>query len=296
MPDLDKLPVPQYAPEQPYHYDYDNLPLKTLAERDVLISNAVDKIDGILADAAGSTASLADRLDVSLNADGTISVATIDDTNHNIAKHEDAYNSTAVGAGTTTVGVSELAAYQALGFPSLTSTVSFVRMLDAERNKLANIQPDATQLTVEFPGATPAIFGYTNPTLTVADSGTIAWAWDGTSISAGVVGSFTNPHRHYYNLQPYNPSVDYQTYYTNNVSTAFMTDSLRVFVNGVRLPQYDALNTVYAYIPSSTFSGGQPASWTQNYFTPDPVNGAFSLYTPISSGDTITIDFDEDLS
>lgn len=296
MPDLDKLPVPQYAAEQPYHYDYDNLPLKTLAERDVLISNAVDKIDGILADAAGSTASLADRLDESLNADGTISVSTIDDTNHNIAKHEDAYNSTAVGAGTTTVDAGELLAYQGLGFPSLTSPVSFVRMLDVERNKLANVQTGATNLTISFPDATVAIFGDTNPTLTISDSPTVAWAWDGSSISAGVVGSFTNPHQHYYNSIPYNPSVDYQNYQTTISSTPFMSGSLRVYVNGVRLPEYDALNTVYAYVPSSTFSGGQPASWSQNYFDPDPTGGTFALYAAIDSGDTITIDFDIDLS
>jgi len=294
MPDLDKLPVPQYAAEQPYHFNYDNLPLKTLAERDILINNAVDNMDLILADAAGSTASLADRLDVTLNADGTISTVVFDDAMHNIAKHEDGYSSTVAGAGTTTVDGTELLAYQGLGYPSLTNPVSFVRMLDVERNKLTNIQADATKLTVEFPDATAAIFGDTNPTLIVSDSPSIAWTWDGSSISAGVVGSFTNPHGHYYNLVPYNPSVDYQTYFTNNVSTPFVEGSLRVYVNGIRLPEYDSMNTIYAYVP--TFSGGSPSSWSQNYFTPDYTSGTFDLYVPITSNDVIVIDFDIDLS
>lgn len=297
MPDLDKLPVPQYAAEQPYHFNYDNLPLKTLAERDILINNAVDNVEQILADAAGSMPTVADRLDVTLNQDGTISTAAFDAAMHNVAKHHDAYNSTVAGAGTVTVSTgpgSELAAYQALGYASLTNPVSFVRMLDAERNKLTSIDSGATNLTIEFPDATAAIFGYSNPTLTISDSPTVAWAWDGSSISAGVVGSFTNPHRHYYNLVPFNPSNDNQTYFTNNVSTAFMTGSLRVYVNGVRIPEYDAMNVIYAYVP--TFTAGSPSSWTQNYFTPDPMSGSFDLYTPITGNDVILIDFDEDLS
>ena len=48
MPDLNQLPVPEYQPGQPYHWSYDNLPLKTLAERDEIINFEVDNHGNIL--------------------------------------------------------------------------------------------------------------------------------------------------------------------------------------------------------------------------------------------------------
>ena len=50
MPDLGALPVPRYQSDQPYHYEYDNVPLKTLEDRDNLINAAVDRHEVIFED------------------------------------------------------------------------------------------------------------------------------------------------------------------------------------------------------------------------------------------------------
>ena len=72
MPDLSSIPVPQYAPNQPYHWEYDNLPLKALADRDEVINGEVDNQTKILVDAAGTQGTLANRLNQSIDEDGNL--------------------------------------------------------------------------------------------------------------------------------------------------------------------------------------------------------------------------------
>jgi hypothetical protein len=128
MPDLNALPVPQYNSAQPYHWEYDNLPLKTLANRDELINGVVDTHSEILRNCAGTVGTLANRLNQSVEEDGNLKTTAVDDTSHNIAKHED---------GSKTVSGSELSDYNNLGYIGVVNPVPFVRMLEAERDKLS---------------------------------------------------------------------------------------------------------------------------------------------------------------
>ena len=87
-------------------------------------------------------------------------------------------------------------------------------------------------------------------------------------------------HRHYYDLEPV--TSNYINFQVNSPSTPYMEDSLRVYINGVRL------NSEYnVYVPNNTVS-----TWTSNRFTPSHLAGTFALATAINASDIIRIDFD----
>jgi hypothetical protein len=273
MPDLNALPVPQYNSAQPYHWEYDNLPLKTLANRDELINGVVDTHSEILRNCAGTVGTLANRLNQSVEEDGNLKTTAVDDTLHNIAKHED---------GSKTVSGSELSDYNNLGYIGVVNPVPFVRMLEAERDKLSLVADEATNIVINV--NTPSLiytFGDGINTLDLIESDSIGWTFEGpNSVKPEIKFSIAFAHRHYYNLDPI--TSDYQNYQVNMVSTPYMEDSLRVFINGVRL------NSVYnVYVPNSDVT-----SWIANRFTPDHLTGTFTLLTAITSSDIITIDFD----
>jgi len=273
MPDLNALPVPQYNSAQPYHWEYDNLPLKTLANRDELINGVVDTHSEILRNCAGTVGTLANRLNQSVEEDGNLKTTAVDDTSHNIAKHED---------GSKTVSGSELSDYNNLGYIGVVNPVPFVRMLEAERDKLSLVADEATNIVINV--NTPSLiytFGDGINTLDLIESDSIGWTFEGpNSVKPEIKFSIAFAHRHYYNLDPI--TSDYQNYQVNMVSTPYMEDSLRVYINGVRL------NSVYnVYVPNSDVT-----SWIANRFTPDHLTGTFTLLTAITSSDIITIDFD----
>jgi hypothetical protein len=273
MPDLNALPVPQYNSAQPYHWEYDNLPLKTLANRDELINGVVDTHSEILRNCAGTVGTLANRLNQSVEEDGNLKTTAVDDTLHNIAKHED---------GSKTVSGSELSDYNNLGYIGVVNPVPFVRMLEAERDKLSLVADEATNIVVNV--NTPSLiytFGDGINTLDLIESDSIGWTFEGpNSVKPEIKFSIAFAHRHYYNLDPI--TSNYQNYQVNMVSTPYMEDSLRVYINGVRL------NSVYnVYVPNSDVT-----SWIANRFTPNHLTGTFTLLTAITSSDIITIDFD----
>ena len=141
MPDLNKMPVPKYSADQPYHWEYDNLPLQALEDRDVAINNAVDQQTQILVDAAGTQGNIANRLDQSIDDDGNLKSSAIEEAMHNVAKHSD---------GTTNVDSEELDFYiTTLGYSTMVNPVPFVRMLEAERGKLALVAEEATNLKIQ---------------------------------------------------------------------------------------------------------------------------------------------------
>lgn len=274
MPDLNGLPVPQYAAGQPYHWEYDNLPLQTLADRDELINAAVDTHQEILRNSAGTVGSLESRLAQSIQPDGNLISSAVDDALHNIAKHTD---------GSMNVSGSELTDYQNLGYVTVSNPVPFVRMLEAERDKLSLVADEATKLLIDV--NTPSLiysFGDGGiDTLNLAESSTIGWTFEGpNSIKPEIKFSIAFAHRHYYDLEPI--TSDYINYQVNGPSTPYMEDSLRVYVNGIRL------NSGYpVYVPNSTAS-----SWTSYMFTPSHLTGTFALSAAIDPEDIIRIDFD----
>lgn len=274
MPDLNGLPVPQFNASQPYHWEYDNLPLQTLADRDNLINAVVDTHQEILRNSAGTVGTLSARLDQSIQDDGNLITSSVDDSLHNIAKHTD---------GSMTVSGSQLTSYQSLGYVAVSNPVPFVRMLEAERDKLSLVADEATKLLVDV--NTPSLvytFGDGGiDTLVLAESSSIGWTFEGpNSVKPEIKFSINFAHRHYYDLEPV--TSDYVNYQVNGVATPFMEDSLRVYINGVRLSsEYNV------YVPNSTVS-----TWTANKFTPSHSTGTFTLANAIDSADIIRIDFD----
>lgn len=280
MPDLTKIPVPQYQPNQPYHWEYDNLPLKALADRDVAINNAVNNQDQILNEAAGTQGDLANRLNQSIDQDGNLKKTAIDEAAHNIAKHED---------GTAIVSSSDLDYYkETLKYSSVSNPVEFVRMLKAERNKLALLAEEATSLAIEFCTDTSCtasnVVLFDNQKIQIQSSSQIIWE----HVSANKVKPVLNismefAHRHYYNMEPI--TSDYINYDVTTVNTAYVEGSLKVYINGVRLS-----DDVSVFCPPT--SNPSTNNWTLNRFTPNHVDGSFVLSNAVTEADTVRVDFD----
>lgn len=283
MPDLSQLPVPQYNADQPYHWEYDNLPLKTLADRDLIINAEVDVQGAILRDCAGTQGTLANRLAQSIDEDGNLIPDAVDQAAHNIADHTD---------GTKNVSGPELADYVALGFPTLTNPVSFVRMLASERDKLALIADEATNFTMSVETISNIVL-FEEGVVELVSSESVHWEVEAPNkIKAVLTVSIEFPHRHYYDLEPVMlPTndlvpIDYKLFKVTSTATPYIEDSLRVYVNGIRLNRnFDV------YYPSNPVS-----TWNLNSFTADATNGLFTLSNPITDEDIIQIDFDEALT
>lgn len=280
MPDLSQLPVPQYAADQPYHWEYDNLPLKTLADRDLIINAEVDIHAAILRNTSGTQGTLANRLAQSIDEDGNLISDAIDQAEHNIAEHTD---------GSKNVSNSELNDYIDLGFPTLINPVEFVRMLASERAKLALIADEATNLSMSVETISNIVL-FEEGTIELVPSDSVQWEIESPNKVKAVLSISTEfAHRHYYDLTPVMiPTedvipIDYKLFKVTSSATPYIEDSLRVYVNGIRL------NRNYSvYYPSNPIS-----TWSLNGFIADAANGLFTLTNPITDEDIIQIDFDE---
>ena len=279
MPNLSKLPVPQYDPNHPYHWEYDNLPLKTLEARDELINGQLQIVSEIVQKSAGSEQNLSERLNVSLEEDGNLKKTAIDDAMHNISDHAD---------NEKEIESDELDAYINLGLPDLTNPVKFVRMLDAERTKLASIAPEATDITFSFETASNIVV-FEGGIIEFKPSTEIEWTVESPNIvKANLRVSLDFAHRHYNDQIPVSiPSedlipVDYKLFKVNSSATPYVEDSLKIYVNGIKLTKNSLV-----YYPDNTVS-----NWILNKYTEDFENGTFLLYSAITEDDVIVIDYD----
>lgn len=118
MPRIELIDVPLFGPNDPYHFEYDNIPLKNILRRQILINLSLDELVGQQRDAIGTQGSLANRLNQSINADGTLKVEAINSAEHSIESHTD----------------SDI----------------YVRMLRAESDKLTLISDNATDFSCEI--------------------------------------------------------------------------------------------------------------------------------------------------
>ena len=288
MPDLTKMPVPLYAADQPYHWEFDNLPLKALINRDIAINNAVDNQSQILEDAAGNQGNIAVRLNQSLETNGDLKVNAIDSAMHNIAMHMD---------GSINLTMSQIDIIQNTYGYAVSNPVPFVRMLEAERDKLALIADGATSFALEVVIPTPSnislvpsnfcvsnICLFDNTVVQLQPSDYIGWQVENPNIIKPVLNfSVEFAHRHYYDLEP--TTSDYINFNVNSVNTPYIEGSLKVYVNGTRLSsEYEVL-----YPPSID---PNISSWSSNKFTPDHTTGTFQLDYAITSNDIIRVDFD----
>lgn len=283
MPDLSKLPVPKYDPLHPYHWEYDNIPIDVLALRDELINGELENHAEILRDASGNQGTVDNRLNQSLEQDGSLKASAIDEAAHNIAEHSD---------GSKTVEASELDYYNdTLSYPDVINPVPFVRMLEAERAKLALIASEATNITFEVETPSNTLIIEEGRVYLGASEGI---EWDVTapvppSNSVTIKPVLTIPiefaHRHYYDLEPI--TTDYLNYKVTSVNTPYVEGSLRVYINGVKLT-----TDTQVYVPGNVMT----EDWSLNSFTPDHEAGTFELYAAITVDDIIRIDFDIALS
>ena len=89
MPRIELIPEVLYQPQDPYHWEVDNLPLKNILRRQNLINLSVDNILEQIRDAIGTQGSLSNRLNQSIEEDGTLKTTAINNAMHSIEDHED---------------------------------------------------------------------------------------------------------------------------------------------------------------------------------------------------------------
>lgn len=273
MPDLNQFPVPRFTGNEPYHYLYDNLPLDSLIARDAVINDSVDEINSNLIDSAGTAGSLPDRLNVSLNQDGTLKTSAVDASMHGISNHND---------DNMTVSSGELNSYIALGFPALTNPVDFVRMLAAERTKLSTIADNATNSSTTIQTNNNGNQTFATP-FTISSSPSIEWEWVGVNNVRAVIVN-NNPHLHFYEVIPTQiTSLQYSI-----PNPPFLSSTLKVFVNGVRL-----LENQTVPIPTLNQITSEFSYVTNGISSIDNINGLFTLAIPLSTTDLIAVDYDK---
>lgn len=269
MPNINLIPEIYYNPLDPYHYEYDNIPLRNIIKRLELVNFAVDINSNILRDSVGNQGTLSNRLNQSINEDGSLKTQAIDEAMHNIANHED---------GSITID---------------NITYNYVKMLSEERSKLELISDEATALKIKFaynnPSETEVVFE--DETVIFENSDTVTW----TIIPPNRVRAELNlplsiAHQHVYDENPVHLNVispNYREYRVNSISTPFIEGSLRVYINGIRLSE---TSTIYVY-----GAEGPSGNWELTSFTSDHENGTFELNRSISPNDIIRIDYDKQL-
>ena len=278
MANLNNNAIPKYQPDQPYHYTYDNIPLDTINTRELILGTQLDVLAGQILGAAGSSSTLTARLNQSLEQNGYLKTSAIDSALHSIAYHTD---------GVINVDAAVLTDLQTI-FPTISNPVSYVKMLEYERDKLSLIADQANNIFVSV--QTPSgVVTLSSGIAAFKNSSTINWTVEtGQIVKAEVVTALSNPHQHYDNVIPQhadlNPSSP--TYYKNYLTgspTAFRANSLKVFINGTRI-----FPNSLVYFPSYSAT----PLYTQNKFT-ENLNGlGFSLLNAITGADIMVIDYE----
>lgn len=223
MPEITSIPVDQFTSLDPYHYTVDNRPIQGLIERIFIVNAQVDVHDQILTNAIGSAGTLSNRLNQSINDDGTLKATSIDDALHAIAEHLD-------GGG-------------------------YVRMTDAERSKLSGIDAQATNLGVQIETISTTVLwpDVGGAVLDVKPSPTITWRFDAGYVYADTTLGITNQIVHHYDVTPV--SLGGANYKTTSINTAYKSGTLRIYINGLRITQGPTTIGGYYYTEGTPASG-----------------------------------------
>jgi len=259
MPDLSNLDDSFYKPEDPYHFHYDNLPIKSLLEKIQLINAQTDINANILRGSNGSVGSLSIRLNESLEGDGRLKTEAVNNSLHNIAFHEDGEK----------------------------DGVDYVKMKLEERSKLSLIESGANNLTIEIESisSTPLI---STGLLRLKTTDTINYNYTQSGLEINTNFPVNSAHIHNYNKEPVHANVstpDYKNYKVNSISSDYIAGSLRVYVNGIRLNSTDPVR-----VPEAD----DVNIWTLTYIeSENNTSGTFSFNRTLKSSDIICIDFDE---
>jgi hypothetical protein len=246
MPRIGLITPVYHAGLDPYHVDYDNLPLRNIIERQNLINSSLEDVEEIIQLAKGTQGDIANRLAQSIDENGDLISTAIDQAYHKISEHEE--------------------------------DDGFVIMTSDERAKLEEISPDATALKVKF-----GEVEFDDDTVIFNDSETVSWEIEAPNI---IKANFAFPaeaaHEHHYNQIP--STTDYTSYET---PVEFIEDSLRVYVNGIRIPNSDN-GSVYVYNANL----GPSETWLLTNFNTNDQNDGFTLNRQLNSSDIVLVDFD----
>ena len=294
MPQIELVDVRLYEPTDPYNHQIDNIPIKGLIDRILLVNSQVDVDAQILSESQGTQGSLSNRLAQSINDDGSLKSTAIDEALHNIAEHQDGY---VLIDGTP---------------------VSYVRMLYDERTKLSGIDSEANNLdirvvlNVSVPSSIPSqisVIGiseieFTEGEFRLKPSDSIYWEVDTTgAIKANTTFPASVRLIRYYDQVPVPQDTitpDYKNYAVTSTNTPYKAGSLRVYINGVRITREDNITPTKAphgtYVPTD-LSSGTPTWLIYSFSEGDETSGVvtsgeFSLSSAITDEDVITVDFD----
>lgn len=265
MPNINSIPEVLYEPNQPYHYHYDNLPLKNILTRIGLVNVQTDINADMIRGASGTRESIAARLDASLDSSGSLKAESVDSAVHGIGHHAD-------GEGP--------------------DGESYVRMKASERAKLALVASESNRLVIEVQDSFP----------TVGESVSIFEGSVRLEGSSTILLDFESPntirfhlnlppdsiHRHHYGVEPVDASLepsspDRINFKTTSLNTPYKEGSLRVYLNGSRLCDQPLP------VPNSSGTG-----FDLTYIeSEEHCCGRFSINRAISMSDVIRIDFEE---
>lgn len=254
MPQIELIDPIYYGPNDPYHYYYDNLPLRNIIQRQILINLALDNVIEDITGAVGTQGSVANRLNQSIDEDGSLKSAAVDDVLHSIEAHSD--------------------------------TEDYVRMQKSESDKLSLVAEEATNFGVQVELESSTV-EFTDGLLKFEPSTTVSFSLTAPNrLKFNLAYPAEAAHQHYYDQTPVADNLsspDFMTYKVNSMGTAYNVGSLRVYVNGVRL---SASGSVYVPGPLVT------DPWTLLTYTPDEENGTFTLSVALSIDDVIRINYD----
>ena len=273
MPRIELIPEVLHQAMDPYHHEFDNLPLQNILTRQSLLNSAVDINSDILRDSVGTQGTLSNRLTQSIEDNGDLKLTAVDDVMHNIAYHTDG-----------TILISSI-------------PVSFVRMKEEERDKLTLIDDEATSIKIQVETISTTVL-FDDETVRVVDSDTVTWSVTSPNIvKANLAFPAGAAHKHYYDQIPVHVDTDipdYTNYKVTSWATAFVDGSLRVTINGIKITKTESLLPSAVYVPGST---GPSSTWTLTEIdTSVPASGTFALNRAITDDDVIRIDFDTDFS
>lgn len=258
MPRIELIPEVLHGGNDPYHWEYDNLPLKNILDRIDIINLAVDNVIAEMRDAIGTQGSVANRLNQSIDEDGNLKSAAIDEAQHSIEDHTD--------------------------------TDDYVRMTKVQSDKLDTIAYNASSVTLKVYTDDTDFVEFAAGEVQFKPSDTITPVVESSNVVKFNMAFPTSAaHAHFYGLAPVPSDIvdpDYINYKVNSTPTPYVAGSLRVYINGIRI-----FSDAEVYAPGPLVSD----AWTLLSFTEDPTNGLFEMSAAITEEDVIRIDFDRTL-
>lgn len=249
MAQIELIPLNAYEAGMPYEVSTDNLPIFSLDQKISLVNDETEQNTIILEAAQGSTGSLANRLDTSLEQNGDIKTIAIDNALHSIEEHLD---------GST-----------------------YVRFALSERTKLSTITSGATDVAFQIDTVSNTVL-VDEGLISITGSDTIEWTITSGEIQART--AFT-PKIQKSNVTP--TTSNYEDY-TLPSADPYISGSLRIYVNGMRIPE----SPDSTYVPTDF----PTIEWVAlNYTEVSSSLGTFSLNTAVTSAEVILVDYDQNL-